>query len=145
MLVKIHPEQFEQGWNAFAPLIQEALPPQVSIKERALINILRAVLMERATPWVEVNEETGNSRAFILTTIDQEPILHDKRLLIYILTVFGDPGGVEEWKSSLDTLRRHARAKDCASMITYAHDRDYARYLSMLGAETDTIMATFDL
>lgn len=145
MLVKIHPEQFEQGWNAFAPLIQDALPPQVSIRERALINILRAVLMERATPWVEVDEETGDSRAFVLTTIDQEPIMHEKRLLIYILTVFGDPGDIGEWKDSLDTLRKHGRAKDCTQMITYAYDEDYARYLSMLGADTDTVLAQFNL
>lgn len=145
MLVRIHPEQFEKGWETFAPLLQEAFPPRLAVQKDALVKVLRAVLGEKATPWIEVNKETRQSRAFILTTIDREPIMHNRRLLIYVLTIFGDAGEPEEWRQAINTLRKHARKQDCNNIITYVYDEDYARYLSMLGADTDTVMAQFEV
>lgn len=144
MLVKIHPEQFRKGWDEFAPLVQEALPPEISVQRNALTNVLRAVLMERATPWVEADEEHG-ARAFILTTKQEEPITFQRNLLIYILTVFGEPGSREEWHQALNTLKKHGEAEDCQEMITYVYDEEYERYLSTLGFDTRTTLARLDI
>lgn len=145
MLIKIHPEQFRKGWDAFAPLVQDALPPEISVQRDALVNVLRAVMMERATPWVEVDEGEGTSRAFILTTFDQEPITYQKNLLIYILTVFGEPGSREEWQNALRTLRKYGSANNCEEITTYVFDEEYERYLSTLGFDTQTTLARLEV
>jgi len=136
MLVKLTPEQFKQGWNLFGPLIKQAIPPEIAVQERALSNILRGVLVERATPWVEIDRE--GSKAFLLTVVDQEPLLHYKRLLIYVLNVFGGVDDKETWHSAIETLKKHAKAKDCREIVMYVTDDRFERHLASLGVDVST-------
>jgi len=136
MLVKLFPEQFKQGWDLFGPLVKQAIPPEIAVQEKALSNILRSVLMERATAWVEIDRE--GSKAFLLTVVDQEPLLHYKRLLIYVLNVFGNIDERETWYSAVKTLKKHAEAKDCREIVMYVTDDRFERHLASLGVDVST-------
>ena len=144
MLIKLRPEQVEEGWDLFAPLIQKAIPPQIAVREGGLANILRAILAEEATAWVEVDLDKG-AKALIITTVDYEPVIGARRLVIWSLTIFGDPGDVKDWKEAITTLKKHARGLGCKYILSFVNDKKYARYLSMVGAEFDSTLMTFEV
>jgi len=144
MLVKLYPEQVEAGWDLFAPMVQKAVPPELGISGKALVQVLKAILAERATAWVEVSDE-GAPRAFAVTTVDMEPIMNTKRLLIYILHVFGKGVDREAWQAGIGTLEDHARSKGCQEVIMYVTDSSFERYLNQLGIDTGTSLMRINL
>ena len=136
MLVKLYPEQFKAGWKAFAPMLKRSLPAEIAMQEKALTNLLQAVLAERATPWVELKD--GTSQAFMLTVVDEEPLLHYRRLLIYVLNVFGKVDSRDTWHEGIETLKKHAKAQGCKEVVMYVSDERFERHLASLGVDVST-------
>lgn len=144
MLIRLLPEQVSEGWDLFAPLIQEALHPHTAINTNVMVNILRSVLIEDAQAWLEISEKQG-PRAFVLTRFDYDHLIGIKRLEIYTLTVIGGEASREEWKKGLKVLETYARKNGCDEIIMQVVDPRFEKFLRGLGVDVDTTLMRLEV
>lgn len=133
MLIRLLPEQVNEAWDVIAPAVAETLPPTIAGSYTAIVNVLEAVLAERAVAWIYYKD--GRPACFILTTTHRDPIMHSVNLLIYSMFAFEDLSE-DDWQHGLDRLKQYAKFIGAEKVIAFSDQPAVIRMLDRMGAET---------
>lgn len=133
MLIRLLPEQVSKAWDVIAPAIAETLPPMLSKSHTAIVNVLEAVMAERANVWIYYKED--RPACVVLTTVQRDPIMHSISLLIYSMYALEDLKA-EDWEHGISRLKVYAEFIGADKVITYASNPGVVRMLDRLGADT---------
>jgi hypothetical protein len=133
MLIRLLPEQVSEAWDVIAPAVAESLPTTVVHSYTAVVNVLEAILAEKAVAWLYYKE--GRPACFILTTPYRDPIVHTVNLLIYSMFSFEDLDE-DDWQHGLDRLKQYAKFIGAEKVMAYTNQPGVIRLVSKLGADT---------
>lgn len=135
MLIKLEPEQINAWWEVLAPMVAEALPPQVENSVRGMTNILTAALLEDCQFWgyykdYEKSDEktSADMHALVVTSINIQPLVKVPYLEIFAL--YGNSNiRPQDIAEGMGTLRMYAEKKGCQKIIAYTANPALVRLL----------------
>lgn len=133
MLIRLTPEQVEEGWDTFAPVLETALPSYMAATRTAMTNILRSILVEESDIWIY--KKDGETKAVVMTSFYQDHVVNSLDLIIYALVVLDDSVSDEDWLEGIDTLRGYADKHECGNVLAFVENPIFKRKLERLGAE----------
>lgn len=133
-LVKLLPQQIGPNWSLYRDLIMAALPPGISQSPEGPVNMLHALLEERAQLWLYFKK--GEPWAVVTTTVYTDPIMHQRFLYIYTLFALADLDK-GDLAHGLDVLARYAKSIDTTGMVLYTSIDSVRTVLQRFGGDTE--------
>lgn len=140
LLTRVLPEQVSEAWDFVAPAIADSLPPVIRVSETAMVNVLSAVLEERATVWLYKKE--GELAALLLTTLYREPVMHAVHVIIYSIYSFIDLDQAD-WEYGVDLFQRYAEGIGAQGVIAFSDLPGVVQLAKRIGANTDFHLIQF--
>ncbi len=147
MLTLLLPDQIMANWKSIKESVERALRPDIKVTESLLSNIQMALLDGKAQAWIlyhsDVENNTSDIRAIVLTTITEDFVSGYKSLLIYSLA--GDfvrdsrNGSMELWASGLRSIRKYAAKQGCESVSFYMSKKGAQFLAEKIGANVDNV------
>lgn len=119
MLIRLLPEQVSKNWNKLAPLISAGLNPTVKYSRQGMVNVLRAVLMEKLVCWIYSKD--SKFMFIVCTHIQVDEVTLDKRLIIWSLSSLRDLNAAM-LKDAFLSISLFARKEGCRTLVGYAAD-----------------------
>lgn len=135
LLLKMLPEQVNELWHNFAPLIAQSLPPIVYNSRLRMANVLRSILMEELEVWVYY-DENKQERYVVSSLIRTDPVSLGKDFLIYSFTSLGQIVP-KHFENGLGVLKKYARANNCDVITAYVSDERIEQFLVSQGADNE--------
>jgi len=136
VLIRLEPEQVNDNWPVFKPILAESLPPGMAADQNAMTNILTSALMGDCVFWghyrKQEKREPGDFAGLVVTSVNQSPVTKLKRLLVFSFWADDNTGRAEIVKG-IRTLEEYARSKNCKSLYAVTENNKLEQVLDALG------------
>jgi len=137
MLYKLQPKKVEAGWDTIAPLILKSLPPISANVFDVGFRILKSVMLDKSQVWAYMTKD--KPVAIVLTSVQEDPVLGLKSLLIYALHTL-DNIPIADWQNGIEAIQRFAGSRECANVVAFVTDDRLVDVSERLGALSSSVI-----
>lgn len=142
MLIRLLPEQVSSKWDELAPFVEKAIPYETLDKTQIAVNILAAILGDKAQAWVYYSDDDEQKPvALVVTTTRHDEVLYTSHLIIYAVSIIQEDASVDLWRPGFATLEQYAKSLGVNSILAFTRIPAIVRICKeRLGAEAGALL-----